>query len=90
MPFLAASWEAHPSFGNVTIENNENTEKEKKDKLKLLYWIAMSFRLPIIGNLKLIAHSGYFAIEPGSESFYLSSSWHCKQLFICYNKLAKD
>ena len=26
VPFLAASCEAHPSFGKVTIENRENTE----------------------------------------------------------------
>ena len=29
VPFLAASCEAHPSFGKVTIENRENTEINK-------------------------------------------------------------
>ncbi len=36
MPFLEASIDAQPAFGNVTIENSENTE------IELIHFMTMS------------------------------------------------
>ena len=42
VPFLAASCEAHPSFGKVTIENRENTEIYKLNFNRYIYIIMYS------------------------------------------------
>ena len=38
VPFLSESWEAHPSFGKVTMENSENTKKNK------VFWIFFNYK----------------------------------------------